>query len=303
MSKHLGRISSLVVCALLAGGLAACSVSATPASSASSSSASDTQRALAALEKSHHSRLGVAVVDPRTGRIVSYRAHERFAFASTNKTFIAAAVLDNSTPADLATVVHYSRSDLLAYAPITSQFVEKGMTVTQLLDAMLRFSDNTAANILVGRLGGPSEVQQYLRRIGDMTTHVDRLEPDLNQAIPGDVRDTTTPTQFAKDLRSVILGSQLDSPQQVILRNDMLDNTTGDGTIRSGVNAAWPVADKTGTGDRGVRNDIAVVYPTGHSPIVVVIMTAPNDPTSAADDSLVAAATKIAVSAIFPSGS
>ncbi|WP_354570613.1 class A beta-lactamase [Glaciihabitans sp. UYNi722] len=269
-----------------------------PTPSSTAPATTSAKQALAELENSHHARLGLAVMDTGTGRVISYRAGERFAFASTNKTFIAAAILQQSSPADLATVVHYSPADLLAYAPITSQFVDSGMTVRQLLDAMLRFSDNTAANILVNRLGGPSVIQQYLRGLGDNATNVDRLEPDLNQALPDDARDTTTPQQFANDIRGVVLGSDLGSAQRVLLRNEMLDNTTGDGTIRAGVDTAWPVADKTGTGDRGIRNDIAVVYPTGRAPIVVVVMTVPNDPTATADDPLVAAATRTAIDAL-----
>jgi beta-lactamase class A len=284
----------VVVCSL-----AACTAGPPPSAASPTTSATrSVEHDLAELEQSHHSRLGVEAIDTGTGDVVAYRSTERFAFASTNKTFIAAAVVKQSSAADLATVVHYTRDDLLAYAPITSQFVDTGMTVRQLLDAMLRFSDNTAANILVKRLGGPEVVQQFLAGLGDTTTHVDRLEPDLNEAIPGDPRDTTTPQQFADDLRHVILGTDLSATQRVLIRNAMLDNTTGDGAIRAGVNPAWPVADKTGTGDRGVRNDIAVVYPIKSSPIIVVIMTAPTDPSAPADDPLVAAATKAAIAGL-----
>jgi beta-lactamase class A len=298
MLRKFRPIAAFAGVILLASGLAACTTSTAPAPSPAATSTPAVDQTLAGLERGHHSRLGVAVIDVATGRMISYRAGERFAFASTNKTFIAAAVLQHSSAADLQTVVHYSRADLLAYAPITSQFVDAGMTVRQLLDAMLRFSDNTAANILVNRLGGPQVVQQYLRGLGDDMTSVDRMEPELNQALPGDSRDTTTPQQFAEDLRRVVLGSALGVAQRTLLRNQMLDNTTGDGAIRAGLDPAWPVADKTGTGDRGVRNDIAVVYPTGKSPIVVVVMTAPEDPTAAADDPLVAAATKAAIDAL-----
>ena len=233
-----------------------------------------------------------------TGRVVSYRGGERFPFASTNKTFIAAATLQAATDADLDTVVHYSSADLLEYAPITSRFVDTGMTVRELIDAMLRFSDNTAANLLVARLGGPDTVERWLRGIGDRTTSVDRVEPELNEATPGDVRDTTTPAQFAADLRRVLLGSSLGVSDRTLLRNTMLDCTTGDTTIRAGVDPAWPVADKTGTGEYGVRDDIAVVYPSGRAPIVVVTMSRKDRPDATPDNALLAAATTTAVAAL-----
>ncbi|QKS88435.1 class A beta-lactamase [Curtobacterium flaccumfaciens] len=257
-----------------------------------------TARAFAALERRYDARLGVVAVDTGDDRTIAHRAGERFAFASTNKVFIAAAVLDASSDADLATVVHYDRGDLLEYAPVTSEHVDTGMTVRELIDAALRSSDNTAANLLVERLGGPDAVERWLRGIGDRTTHVDRVEPDLNEATPGDRRDTTTPERFAADLRTVLLGDALDAADRRVLREAMLGNTTGDATIRAGVDPSWQVADKTGTASYGVRNDIAIVTPPGRAPIVLVVMTSRADPGAEPSDALVAAATRAAVAGL-----
>ena len=257
-----------------------------------------TARAFAALERRYDARLGVVAVDTGDGRTIAHRAGERFAFASTIKVFIAAAVLGASSDADLATVVHYDRGDLLEYAPVTSEHVDTGMTVRELIDAALRSSDNTAANLLVERLGGPDAVERWLRGIGDRTTHVDRVEPDLNEATPGDRRDTTTPERFAADLGTVLLGDALDAADRRVLREAMLGNTTGDATIRAGVDPSWQVADKTGTASSGVRNDIAVVTPPGRAPIVLVVMTSRADPGAEPSDALVAAATRVAVAGL-----
>jgi beta-lactamase class A len=279
-------------------GSATATGSGTPSATSSGASSAATERAFAALERQHAARLGVVAIDTGSGRSVAFRKGERFAFASTNKTFIAAAVLAGSSDAELDDLVRYDQADLLAYAPVTSRFVDTGMTVRELLDAMLRYSDNTAANLLVERVGGPDAVQQYLRGIRDRTTNVDRLEPDLNEATPGDARDTSTPAQFAADVRTVLLGATLDTTDRTFLRDAMLDNTTGAGTIRAGVDAAWPVADKTGTGEYGARNDIGVVYPAGRAPIVVVVMTSKDESDATPDDALVAAATTAAVAAL-----
>ena len=257
-----------------------------------------TARAFASLERRYDARLGITAVDTGSGRTLVHRAGERFAFASTVKVFIAAAVLDASSDADLATVVHYDRGDLLEYAPVTSEHVDTGMTVRELIDAALRSSDNTAANLLVERLGGPDAVERWLRGIGDQTTSVDRVEPDLNQATPGDRRDTTTPERFAADLRAVLLGDVLDAADRRVLRDAMLGNTTGDATIRAGVDPSWRVADKTGTASYGVRNDIAVVTPPGRAPIVLVVMTSRADAAAEPSDALVAAATRAAVAGL-----
>ncbi|QCR45208.1 class A beta-lactamase [Curtobacterium sp. SGAir0471] len=285
-----------------AGGGTTASTTTVPTSTATPQRTADaaTSRAFAALEEQYGARVGVVAINTADGSSLGYRADERFAFASTNKAFIAAAVLDASSADDLDDVVHYDRSDLLSYAPVTSLHVDEGMTVRALVDAALRQSDNTAANLLVERLGGVGGVSRFLRGIGDDVTRVDRVEPDLNTAVPGDPRDTTTPAQSATDLRAVLLGDALDPDDRALLRSAMAGTTTGDGTIRAGVPDGWSVADKTGTASYGVRNDIAVVEPPGRDPIVLVVFTT-RDGAGADDessDALVAAATRVAVQSI-----
>jgi beta-lactamase class A len=269
------------------------SATTTPVPAATTSPA--TTRALDALETAHDARLGLVAVDTDSGATVTHRADERFAFASAAKVFIAATVLDEASPGGLDAVVPIGQRDVLAYAPVTSQHVGAGMAVRELLDAMLRSSDNTAANLLVARVGGPAAVQRWLRGIGDDVTRIDRVEPDLNAAVPGDERDTSTPAQFAADLRTVLLGDALDADDRRLLVDTMGGTTTGDATIRAGVPSGWTVADKTGTGSFGVRNDIGVVTPPGRGPIVLVVMTSRDAADAEPDDALVAAATRAAV--------
>lgn len=263
-----------------------------------STTSAATTRALDALERRDDARLGLVAIDTGSGATVTHRAGERFAFASAAKVFIAATVLDDARSGDLDAVVPIEQRDLLSYAPVTSQHVGSGMTVRALLDAMLRSSDNTAANLLVARVGGPSVVQQWLRGIGDQVTQVVRVEPDLNEATPGDERDTTTPAQFAADLRTVLLGDALRPADRKMLVETMAGTTTGAATIRAGVPTGWSVADKTGTGSYGVRNDIGIVTPPGRAPIVLVVMTSRSRADAAPVDALVAAATKVTVAAL-----
>lgn len=281
-----------------AGGAPTATATAVPTPMATADAA--TSRALTALEEQYDARVGVVAIDTEDGSSVGYRADERFAFASTNKAFIAAAVLDASSAEDLDEVVRYDRGDLLAYAPVTSRHVDAGMTVRALVDAAVRESDNTAANLLVERLGGADGVTRWLRGIGDEVTRVDRVEPDLNTAVPGDPRDTTTPAQSASDLRAVLLGDALDPDDRALLRSSMAGTTTGDGTIRAGVPAGWSVADKTGTASYGVRDDIAVVRPPGRDPVVLVVFTTREGAGADAEpsDALVAAVTRAAVQGI-----
>jgi beta-lactamase class A len=250
---------------------------------------------LARLEERYDARLGVTVLDTGSGRRLAYRAAERFPFASTDKVFIAAATLQEATDEDLATVVRYSSADVLEYAPVTARHVAAGMTVRALLDAMLHFSDNTAANLLVDRLGGPDAVERFLRSIGDTTTSVDRLEPDLNSAVPGDRRDTTTAAAFARDLQVVLLGDALPAARRELLDRLMRTSTTGGPYIRSGVPSTWTVADKTGSGAFGTRDDIAVVRPPGRAPIVLVLLSIRTTADAPSQDALLADATRAVV--------
>jgi beta-lactamase class A len=254
-----------------------------------------TDQAFQALEKQHDARLGVWAVDTGTGRVVSWRAGERFAYASTHKVLSSGSVLRQDSMKRLNTVVKYTSKDLVDYSPITEKNVGTGMTVRALCDAALRYSDNTAANLLFRELGGPSALQAALRRIGDVTTHVDRIEPGLNTAIPGDVRDTTTPRQMGLDLQKYALSPLLPKPKRALLIDWMRRNTTGDALIRAGVPSGWTIGDKTGSGDYGTRNDVAVAWPPHRAPIVITVFTTRSTKDAKTDDALVAAAAKVVV--------
>jgi len=254
--------------------------------------------ALAALETQYGARVGVQVIDTGTGATYGYRQHERFALDSTSKVFTASAVLQHATSADLAGIVRYASSDLQSFAPITSQHVESGMSLADVIDAALQYSDNTAANLLYEKLGGPSGAQAAVRTWGDDVTNLDRTEPDLNSAVPGDLRDTSTPQQVATDLKTLALGRTLPAQRRQFLLQAMLGNTTGAPYIRAGAPSSWRVADKTGNGDYGSRNDIAVLYPSGAKPIVLAIYTTRSAPDAASDDDLIAAVTKSVVAAL-----
>jgi beta-lactamase class A len=260
--------------------------------------ADDTARALDGLERRFDARLGVYALDTATGRTVTHRADERFAHASTFKALQAGAVLRRATDADLREVVKYRRADLLAHAPITSKHVATGMSLGDLLDASLRYSDNTAANLLFEHLGGPKALERELRALGDRTTSVDRIEPHLNEAEPGDTRDTSTPRALGTTLHTLVLGDALPTARRERLTGWLRGNTTGDPYIRAGVPPGWQVGDKTGTGGHGTRNDIAVVWPPAGAPLVIAILTDKGERDARPADELIAEATETVVAAL-----
>lgn len=246
------------------------------------------QHSLAELEAIHGGRLGVAVLDTETGRRFEYRAEERFAMTSTFKWVLVAAVLDrvDSGQEDLDRPVRYNDSDILSYAPIAQQHLSDGsMTVAELSDASIRYSDNTTANLLLETLGGPAGVTAFMREQGDTVSRLDRNEPELNTNLPDDPRDTTTPAAMVNLMESVLLGDALSVESRVRLQDWLILNTTGNSKLRAGLGPQWTVGDKTGSGARGASNDVAIVWRPGAKPLLIAVYYSgsdlPNDALSA----------------------
>lgn len=230
------------------------------------------QRGAADLERRHGGRLGIAVLDTATEKPVAHRGDERFPMCSTFKCLAAALVLTRVERKEesLARRVVYTKNDLVPYSPTTGKHVGGGgLTVAKICEAALTLSDNTAANLLLDSFGGPAALTAYARALGDGITRLDRREPELNEAIPGDPRDTTTPLAMLDNLRKVVLGTALSATSRDQLTAWLVANKTGDKRLRAGVPQDWRVGDKTGTGSHNATNDIAVLWPPGRAPIVV----------------------------------
>ena len=241
---------------------------------AADTSAFDAANELVRIEAGSGGRLGVAVDDTATGRSYGHRANERFPMCSTFKLLACGAVLrrPDAGHEDLNRRIRFAASDLVPYSPITKDRVGgDGMTVAELCHAALTRSDNTAGNLILASLGGPSAVTAFARSLGDPLTRLDRIETALNEAAPGDVRDTTTPAAMAANLRLLVTEDRLSRPSRDQLITWLVANQTGGARLRAGLPADWRVGDKTGSGDRGTANDIAVIWPSGHKPLIVCV--------------------------------
>jgi beta-lactamase class A len=225
------------------------------------------------IETRSRGKLGCAVLDLATKQRTGQRMDERFPMCSTFKFLVTALVLkrveDNQE--QLARRITYTKADLLSYAPVTQKHLADGMTIAELCDAAMTLSDNTAANLLLTSFGGPSALNAFLRSIGDTTTRLDRNEPTLNEAIAGDPRDTTTPAAMLENLRHILLGNVLTMSSRSMLANWMLSNKTGDARLRAGLPRTWRAGDKTGSGEHGTTNDIAILWPPRRSPVLVTV--------------------------------
>jgi beta-lactamase class A len=235
------------------------------------SSADEIQSGLFDLERAHGGRLGVCILDAATGRRVEHRGAERFAMCSTSKFISAAFVLKRVDAAEdaLERRVAYAKENLVTYSPITEKHVGEGMALGDICEAAMTLSDNTAANLMLESFGGPPALTQFARSLGDELTRFDRIETALNEAAPGDLRDTTTPAAMAEDVRKLVLGDALSAKSRDQLAAWLIANKTGAARLRAGLPKDWRVGDKTGSGDNGATNDIAVIWPPGRGPLVV----------------------------------
>lgn len=234
----------------------------------------DLETAVAALERKTGGRIGVAVLDVASGRNAGHRASELFPLCSTFKVLAAAALLDRADAGKekLNRRIAFKVEDLQVWSPVTRARVgDPGMTLAELCEATITHSDNSAANVILAALGGPGAVTAYARRLKDSVTRLDRIEPDLNEAIPGDPRDTTSPQAMAANLRVLAFGEALSPASTTLLINWMRASTTGVAKLRAGLPKGWTVGDKTGSGGHGTTNDVALIWPPRASPLAVSV--------------------------------
>ena len=262
------------------------------------SAADDYVADFAGLEQAYGARIGVYALDLETNREVSYQADERFAYCSTFKVLAAGALLQQNSLEQLEQRVQYTDAEILSYAPVTRQHVATGMTRRELCEASLRYSDNTAANLVVKELGGVQSLQRTLDALGDKITEPAGMEPELNERLPGDSRDTSTPRQLAADLQAYTIGEVLPADKKAVLLSWMTGNATGKSLIRASAPEDWIVADKSGSGPYGRRNDIAVVLRPDKKPIFIAILSMRTRQEDKYDDVLLAQAAKIVFAAL-----
>ena len=246
----------------------------------------------AAIERGSGGRLGVALLDSGSGQRANWRGDEPFAMCSTFKFLLAAAVLKQVEQGreTLQRRIPVLASDLVRHSPVTEKLVgSEGASVAQLCEATMIISDNAAANLLLPLVGGPEGLTRFVRTLGDNRTRLDRNEPSLNSAIPGDPRDTTTPAAMLHSMQRLLLEDALSETSREQLLAWLRGNRTGDHRLRAGLPAGWQVGDKTGTsdnGNNGTSNDIAIIWPPGRAPLLLTCYLTESPLSSAARDGI-----------------
>ncbi|WP_219856653.1 class A beta-lactamase [Pseudomonas capeferrum] len=232
----------------------------------------------AQIEQRTGGRLGISVTDLASDTHWSYKGDQRFPLASTFKAFACASLLSQADRGklDLGQRMTYTSRELDSYSPVTRDHADgPGLSLSQLCDAAMSMSDNTAANLVLKAVGGPAGLTAFMRSIGDGTTRVDRYEPELNNVSPGDPRDTTSPIAAAQSLRALLLGNVLSETSRQQFEAWLVDNKVSAPLFRASLPGGWKIADRTGASEYGSRGIIAVIWPTGddttHGPVVVAV--------------------------------
>jgi beta-lactamase class A len=223
------------------------------------------------MERGLGGRVGLSVLDTGSGKTLSWRGNDRFAMCSSFKWLLAALILSRADQGklNLAEPIPFTAAALLPHSPVTAAHLKEGaMSIEALCAAAVEESDNGATDLLLKRIGGPAQVTSYARSLGDRMTRLDRNEPRLNDNLPGDPRDTTTPNAMIKSMKTVWLGDVLQSTSREKLLGWLRKSQTGLNRLRAGLPPAWKEGDKTGTGDRGAAVDDAIIWPPGRSPIL-----------------------------------
>jgi beta-lactamase class A len=239
--------------------------------------------ALENYERQTGGRIGFYAENLTTGAKLAWRADERFAMCSTFKASLAACVLSRIDRGQdqLETMIPYGPADLLDYAPAAKQNLSAGaMSIAEMCKAAVELSDNTCANLLLARIGGPSALTAFWRSIGDTVSQLDHKEPELNRSPPGDPHDTTTPAAMAGNLRRLVLGEALSRQSRERLTGWMINCKTGADRLRGGLPRDWRVGDKTGNNGKDAFGDIAVAWPKPDEPLLICAYTQDGSPTA-----------------------
>ena len=284
---------------MLAGGLAVAGLAALPQKPVLADPADPVPPVhdrIEALQRQHDVKIGVYAVDLESGRTVSHLDGESFAMCSTFKGYAAARVLQMVQNGELTLdrqVFVDPEQAALPNSPRTAPNAGGQMTLADLCAAAVQVSDNAAGNLLLQTIGGPSAITDFARSIGDDRTRLDRWEIELNTAIPGDPRDTSSPRALGGGYRSLLSGDVLAPPQRQQLEDWMRANETS--SLRTGLPDGWTTADKTGNGDYGSTNDVGMAYGPQGQRLLLAIMTRSqaNDPKAANNRPLIGELTKL----------
>jgi beta-lactamase class A len=226
-----------------------------PAAAATSASLVNLEQQLASMVAGKSSDVGIAALDLNTGETISIKGDTPFPMASTVKVAIAALYLSQVDKGQktLDDTVH-------------------GQSVRTLMNKMLIYSDNHAADILFKDVGGPRAVHHYLTSNGIHGVRVDRTIAQLLAAKRDlwDARDSSTPKGMIELLKRIYKAEIISPKSRDYLLSVMAKCHTGRNRMKWLLPAGTPVEHKTGTLN-GLSDDVGFIsMPDGHRIAVAI---------------------------------
>lgn len=255
------------------------------------------------LESNSEGRLGIFALNTENGHVIGYRAGEIFPTQCTSIIIGVATVLKNSMsdPSLLSQRIQYAKEDLEKRSPVTKKFLLEGMMVQQLCSAAITFSDITAMKLLLKLIGGVQGMNSFARAIGDPSFRQDNDWPkEAFSGGAGNLKDSSTPQAMVESFKKLTMGHVLERPQRDMFVSWLINTETGRNRIRAGIPKGWIVGNKTGTGAAyGSTNDIAIVWPPKHAPILIGIYYTSHNKKAIKREDIVSAATKVLIEAFI----
>ena len=244
------------------------------------------------IEHEYHLKVGVYALDTNNDQIIAYHANDRFPFQSTCKFMGVAALLAKDTGARLLQKKVVMRpQDIVFWHPVSGKYVNQKVSLQTLAEGAISYSDNPAINTIIRELGGLQTINKFAHGIGNSSFKMENYEVNLNSRPDSDA-DTSTPQDMALSIKKILLGTVLNTQNRALLLNWMKSNTTGYNRIRAGIPIGWSVADKTGSGNYGIANDIGIAWSPACKPVILSMFTISDKPNAKPNDKVIAKITR-----------
>ena len=230
--------------------------------------------------------VGVALKHIENGDTLSYNGQRNFPMQSVYKVHLGIAVLKSIDEGKLSLnqKIRITQSDFLenSWSPIAEKFPNGNveLTVRDLLSYSISQSDNSACDILFRLVGGPSVVDQVMRRSGIDGVSIKYTEAEMHKDWNAQYDNSTTPIAMVALLDMIQRQRILRAETNTFLINTMSETVTGPKRIKGALPAGVMVAHKTGmsglseSGVRGALNDVGIItLPNGNHLVIAFFVS------------------------------
>lgn len=246
--------------------------------------ATELERRVALVADGSSGRIGVAALDLSTGAALSILGDQRFPMASTSKIAIAATFMEGVEKGRWRLEDRFPLMVPVASKPFSTKVapVKNGtmLTAAELIELMITRSSNSATDALLAVVGGPSAVNDWIRRAGisdfrldrDIATLV-RDDGEIDPAMQIDLRDSATPKAMVQLLSGLYQGRLLRPESRAVILGAMQRCKTGTRRIPALLPVSVTVAHKTGSLNN-TSSDIGIIQtPDGRAIAVAIYVT------------------------------